>query len=116
MTASRCFGATGTVGSAVTPSRGSSKSMSARQRSHARHSGKSASARTRYDMPRPMDLLREVVPITIIALWLGHQSVESTMKYLHADPKIKEDAMERTRRVDVPPGRYQPERNRSWPS
>ena len=32
------------------------------------------------------------VPITVIALWLGHQSVESTMKYLHADPKTK-DAM-----------------------
>ena len=56
-----------------------------------------------------MTLLREKVPITIIALWLGHQSVESTMKYLHADPKIKEDAMERTRPVDVPSGRYQPE-------
>ncbi len=56
-----------------------------------------------------MTLLREEVPITIIALWLGHQSVESTMKYLHADPKIKERAMERTRPVDVPPGRYQPE-------
>ncbi len=56
-----------------------------------------------------MALLREEVPIAIIALWLGHQSVESTMKYLHADPKIKENAMERTRPVDVPPGRYQPE-------
>ncbi len=56
-----------------------------------------------------MELLRQRVPITIIALWLGHQSVESTMKYLHADPKIKEDAMEQTRPVDVPPGRYQPE-------
>ena len=56
-----------------------------------------------------MELLRRGVPITVIALWLGHQSVESTMKYLHADPKIKEDAMERTRPVDVPPGRYQPE-------
>ena len=56
-----------------------------------------------------MTLLRQGVPITVIALWLGHQSVQSTMKYLHADPKIKEDAMERTRPVDVPPGRYQPE-------
>ena len=55
-----------------------------------------------------MNLLREGVPITVIALWLGHQSVESTMKYLHADPKIKEDAMERTRPADVPPGRYRP--------
>ena len=56
-----------------------------------------------------MELLRRRVPITVIALWLGHQSVESTMKYLHADPKIKENAMEQTRPVDVPPGRYQPE-------
>lgn len=55
-----------------------------------------------------MELLRQHVPITVIALWLGHQCVESTMKYLHADPKIKEDAMEQTRPVDVPPGRYQP--------
>ena len=55
-----------------------------------------------------MNLLREGGPITVIALWLGHQSVESTMKYLHADPKIKEDAMERTRPADVPPGRYRP--------
>lgn len=55
-----------------------------------------------------MELLRQRVPITVIALWLGHQSVESTMKYLHADPKIKENAMEQTRPTDVPPGRYQP--------
>ena len=55
-----------------------------------------------------MELLRQRVPITVIALWLGHQSVESTMKYLHADPKIKEGAMEQTRPIDVPPGRYQP--------
>ena len=55
-----------------------------------------------------MELLRQRVPVTVIALWLGHQSVESTMKYLHADPKIKEDAMGRTRPIDVPPGRYQP--------
>lgn len=56
-----------------------------------------------------MSLLRQGVPVTVIALWLGHQSVESTMKYLHANPEMKERAMERTRPVDVPPGRYQPE-------
>ena len=55
-----------------------------------------------------MELLRQRVPITVIALWLGHESIESTMKYLHADPKIKEDAMEQTRPIDVPPGRYRP--------
>ena len=56
-----------------------------------------------------MSLLRQGVPITVIALWLGHRSVETAMKYLHADPKLKEDAMERTRPVDVPPGRYRSE-------
>lgn len=55
-----------------------------------------------------MDLLRQDVSITVIALWLGHESVESTMKYLHADLQIKERAMERTRPADVPPGRHQP--------
>ena len=55
-----------------------------------------------------MAFLRERVPTAIIALWLGHQSVETTMKYVHADPKLKEDAMERTRPVDVPPGRFEP--------
>ena len=59
--------------------------------------------------PRPRSLnAGQRVPITEMALWLGHQSVESTMKHPHVDPKTKEDAMEQTRPIDVPPGRDQP--------
>ena len=54
-----------------------------------------------------MNLLRQHVPITVIARWLGHRSFESTIKYLHADPKIEEDATKRTRSIYVPTGRYQ---------
>ncbi len=46
--------------------------------------------------------------ITIIALWLGHESTATTMKYLHAGQGIKQEAMELTRPADIPPGRYQP--------
>ena len=55
-----------------------------------------------------MELLRHGGSITVIALWLGHESTATTMKYLHADQRIKQEAMELTRPADVPPGRYQP--------
>ena len=59
-----------------------------------------------------MELLHNGVGCTVIALWLGHESVETTQIYLHADLQVKEKAMERTRPVDTPPGRYRPN-NRS---
>ncbi len=40
-----------------------------------------------------MDLLRRGVDLTVIALWLGHESTETTMMYLHADMEIKERAL-----------------------
>lgn len=55
-----------------------------------------------------MELLHRGVGCTVIALWLGHESVETTRVYLHADLEVKEKAMERTRPIDVPPGRYRP--------
>ena len=55
-----------------------------------------------------MELLHNGVGCTVIALWLGHESVETTQIYLHADLQVKEKAMERTRPVDTPPGRYRP--------
>jgi integrase/recombinase XerD len=46
--------------------------------------------------------------VSIIALWLGHQDVSSTMKYLHADLKLKERALDRTAVTEQQLGRYQP--------
>ncbi len=40
-----------------------------------------------------MNLLHAGVDITVIALWLGHESPETTRIYLHADMKLKEDAI-----------------------
>lgn len=40
-----------------------------------------------------MALLQSGVDIAVIALWLGHESIETTNKYLHADLSIKERAL-----------------------
>jgi len=40
-----------------------------------------------------MALLRRGVDLTIIALWLGHESIETTQIYLHADLTLKERAL-----------------------
>lgn len=55
-----------------------------------------------------MQLLQNGVDRTVIALWLGHESVETTQMYIHADMQIKEKAMARTRPVDARPRRYRP--------
>ena len=55
-----------------------------------------------------MELLRSGVGCTVIALWLGHEHVETTRIYLHADMEIKKQAMDRTRSTDVPAGVYRP--------
>jgi len=55
-----------------------------------------------------MNLLRSGVDITVIALWLGHESLQATQIYLHADLAIKEQAIARTAPMDVKSGRYQP--------
>lgn len=40
-----------------------------------------------------MSLLRRGVDQTVIALWLGHESVETTQIYIHADVRLKEQAL-----------------------
>jgi integrase len=45
---------------------------------------------------------------TVIALWLGHESVATTQIYVHADLALKERALARATPIDVVPGRYQP--------
>ena len=48
------------------------------------------------------------VDISVIALWLGHESIESTQIYLHADLAVKEKALARTAPLGTVPGRYKP--------
>jgi integrase/recombinase XerD len=55
-----------------------------------------------------MTLLHAGVDPAVIALWLGHESLESTAIYLHADMAIKERALERTTPLNAKPGRYRP--------
>ena len=55
-----------------------------------------------------MQLLHSGVDISVIALWLGHESVETTQIYLHADLALKEKALARIAPPSTPPGRYHP--------
>lgn len=56
-----------------------------------------------------MSLLRAGCDTSVIALWLGHENVDTTARiYLHGDLAIKERALERTRPLHVKPGRYRP--------
>jgi site-specific recombinase XerD len=55
-----------------------------------------------------MDLLRRGVDITVIALWLGHESIETTQMYLHADMAIKEKALAHANKSNLPAKRYRP--------
>jgi site-specific recombinase XerD len=55
-----------------------------------------------------MLLRAENVDIYTIALWLGHATVKSTERYLHADNKLKQDAIERAAPIGTRPGRYRP--------
>jgi site-specific recombinase XerD len=55
-----------------------------------------------------MDLLDHGVDRTVIALWLGHESVETTQMYLHADMRLKEKALSRTQPRGVKLVRYHP--------
>ena len=48
------------------------------------------------------------VDLATIALLLGHENVETTKLYEHADPALKEEAIARTAPLGVKPGRYQP--------
>jgi integrase/recombinase XerD len=48
------------------------------------------------------------VDIATIALWLGHESTQTTHIYEHADPALKERAIARTAPLGAKPGRYRP--------
>jgi site-specific recombinase XerD len=55
-----------------------------------------------------MGLLQGGVDVAVISMWLGHEKIESTRVYLHADMTTKERALQRTTPLHTRPGRYQP--------
>lgn len=55
-----------------------------------------------------MNLLRSGVDRSVIALWLGHESMETTQIYLHADMRLKEQALARTTGSHQAVPRYRP--------
>ncbi len=55
-----------------------------------------------------MRLLQAGVDTSVIALWLGHERIETTQIYLHADLALKERALARTTPPGAKPGRYRP--------
>jgi len=55
-----------------------------------------------------MELLQAGVDRSMIALWLGHESVETTQIYLNANLALKEEILAKTNPVNGKPGRYRP--------
>lgn len=56
-----------------------------------------------------MDLLQRGIDRSVIALWLGHESIDTTQMYLDADLAVKEKALARTAPLQTQPGRYRPD-------
>ena len=57
-----------------------------------------------------MNLLHHGVDSTVIALWLGHEQVETTQMYLHASLDLKERTLEKVDPCTTPQtGRYRPD-------
>jgi Phage integrase family len=105
----------GTVSSITIPARLSRHEQ--RPASHPAHPRSSSSNATRThpntnfaekSHTAAMQLLHSGIDIPVIALWLGHDSVETTQIYLHADLALKEKALARIAPPSTPPGRYHP--------
>ena len=55
-----------------------------------------------------MNLLQAGIDISTIAIWLGHNSIETTHKYMVADLEIKRKAMEKAGIIDNSISKYKP--------
>jgi site-specific recombinase XerD len=55
-----------------------------------------------------MNLLQHGVDRSVIALWLGHESMDTTQMYLHANLELKEKALSKTEPFRGQPRRYRP--------
>jgi integrase len=56
-----------------------------------------------------MDLLQAGVEQSVIALWLGHESIETTQIYLDANLELKEKMLAKTTPPGAKPGLYRPD-------
>jgi site-specific recombinase XerD len=56
-----------------------------------------------------MALLHSGVDSAVIALWLGHETMDTIQMYLHASLELKQQALDKTTPVNGRPGRYQPD-------
>jgi len=55
--------------------------------------------------------LQSGVDCAVIALWLGHESMDTTQIYLHASLKLKEQVLEKTKSTNGKLGCYRPDDN-----
>ena len=55
-----------------------------------------------------MTLLQAGIDRSVIALWLGHESVETTQIYLDADLALKEKLLAKTKQGDQRPRLFKP--------
>jgi integrase/recombinase XerD len=55
-----------------------------------------------------MHMLQSAVPVTVIALWLGHESPLTTHRYVEADLQMKDKALKALQAPSRTPLRYQP--------
>jgi site-specific recombinase XerD len=53
-----------------------------------------------------IDLLQSGVDRSVIALWLGHESFETTQMYIDANLAMKEEALSKVAPRNVRPGRF----------
>lgn len=56
-----------------------------------------------------MELLLSGVDRAMIALWLGHESLDTTQMYIHANIALKEEILAKTTMPDGKPGFYRPD-------
>jgi site-specific recombinase XerD len=56
-----------------------------------------------------MELLQAGVDRSLIAIWLGHESLDTTQIYLDADLQLKRTVLEKITPIQNRPGRYRPD-------
>ena len=56
-----------------------------------------------------MDLLQQGVEQSVLALWLGHESIETTQVYLDANLELKQRVLDAITPLNARPGRFQPD-------